>query len=320
MNRSVATLAVGAGLAVALWVALFRFGARPGETGQSERASELPTNAAAVEHAPSSPAPESTPDRTGSLAHAAERAPVASESGASFVLGTVVDPEGRPIGGARVTLYDGALYGSEELNPRALNEVESDALGLYRFVAPTHDGSFGVRVSATGFASKSRNQSPGVDVPIELVPAGSWVGRVVGAGAERVRVLRAAEAGAAEPWARADDGAGAFALEDQPVGRELVLHVVPEQGLAFVESFTLPAPGVHERDIELGPSHRYETLVRDAFSGRSIAGARLGAASPHVATLLATSDASGRLVCALQGPAREAGAPIDAVRDRKSGV
>ncbi|NOT31400.1 MAG: carboxypeptidase regulatory-like domain-containing protein [Planctomycetes bacterium] len=226
MNRSVATPAVGVGLAAALGVVLLGLGARPGGTSRGT-APMAGIESAAARVAQPLAATVMPADEGGSGARAAERAPVARESGASFVLGTVVDPEERPIAGARAMLFDGALYGSSARAPRELFDATSDELGRYRFAVPTSDGPFAVRVSAAGFAAKSGNP------------------------------------------------------------------------------FKLTAPGVHVHDIELGERLRYETLVLDAFSRRPIAGARLGAASPHGERLLATSDANGRLSCEVQGPAGE---------------
>jgi hypothetical protein len=318
MSRSVAMLALWIGLAAGLGGAIFLARARRGIPGAPLAAEAPPRAGSTDERARAAAAIEGEADAPAAepgAAPAAEGERVASAPApqASFLLGSVVAPGGEPIAGARVTLFDGPLFGPLVTHPpNALRDATTDALGRYRFVAPAADGLFGVEARAPGFATRGRNQSAGVDVPLELSPVGSWVGRVRGEGAENVRVLRLPAMNEPGEPRRVDDGAGAFALEDVPVGKELVLSVVPAQGLALRVTFTLPAPGVHARDIELGPRRRHAGLVLDAFSRRPVAGARLEAAGPLGLNVLATSDREGRFTFEVQGLAsRDDAPPLD---------
>ncbi len=312
MGRSVAML-FWVGLALGLGAALLFVGTRRGASRGAPPAVESPARDLPADGELGAMARTAATLREVSV----ESEPVESERVASapapegsFLLGSVVAPGGEPIAGARVTLFDGPLFGPLVTHPpNALRDATTDALGRYRFVAPAADGLFGVEARAPGFATRGRNQSAGVDVPLELAPVGSWVGRVRGEGAEDVRVLRLPAMSEPGEPRRVDDGAGAFALEDVPVGKELVLSVVPAQGLAFRVTFTLPAPGVHVRDIELGPRQRHAGLVLDALSRRPVAGARLEAAGPLGVIVLATSDAQGRISFEGQGLAGGGDAP-----------
>lgn len=225
-----------------------------------------------------------------------------SGPGSAVVLGTVVDPEGAPISGASVTLFDGPLFGSRgPETPSVAREALTDESGVFRF-ALAAEGLFGVRVSAPSFVPKGRNQSTGVDVPFELLRGGSWVGRLRGPQPERFQVLHAGtEALRGERWIRVDDGSGAFALEDAPVGRPLELQVVPERGLPFAAYFVLPGPGEHTHDIDVGTAPALEGVIVDALTRAPIADAMLLGFGPDEARVLARSDGRGRFRCELFG-------------------
>jgi hypothetical protein len=218
---------------------------------------------------------------------------------AAAILGTVQDTDGRPVSGARVILFDGPLFGPRpDRRPRAAGECLTGADGRYRFTIPASSDRKGVRVSARGFATRARNQLADVDVPIELHAGATLVGRLVGEGAAQARVLRASEgADAEQPWARVDDGQGAFTVDSLPVDEAVEFIVAPAGALPFTVTFRLPEPGVHERQVDLGGSETLVGRVVDSLDGRGVPGATLWDQE-----LLATSDERGTFELVLRGP------------------
>jgi hypothetical protein len=230
-------------------------------------------------------------------------APLVLGAVAHAVLGTLVDADGAPIAGASVTLFDGPLHGpAVRRAAQPLHTVATDAAGRYRF-AVVQERLLGVRASAPGFATESRNQSPDVDVPFELGRLTRLTGRLLGTDAARARVLALPEPDA--HWQRVDDGTGRYALGDVGVGSSLRLRVEPAGCVAFEVGLTVTTPGEHVHDVELGERVRLAGVVIDALARRPVASAELRADE----RTLAVTDALGRFELELQGPPARALAP-----------
>lgn len=217
------------------------------------------------------------------------------------VLGTVLDSAGKPLAGAQITVFAGPLFEpGQRSEPAVLATRVSAADGRFHCAVPSADGHFGVRVRAPGHVPKSRDQSPGVDVPFELVPAVRVRGQILGAGASEARVFHYASA--TQQFVRVDNGAGSYVAEDLPLGRATRFEVVPSGAAPFSFDLEPTEPGELVHDIELGPSRRVEGRVLDALDGAPIAGAVLSVSSGLGTGQLARSDARGEFALSLSGP------------------
>lgn len=249
-------------------------------------------------------------------AAAAQRPAPAAEAGraavapieSAAILGTVQDEAGQPVAGARVTLFDGALFGPGRLrSPEPAAEHVTGPDGRFRFSVPSADEPRGVRVRASGFAARGRNQSQGVDVPFELTPAARLIGRLVGEGATGTRVFTSDRDAVQGGSTRVDDGRGTFTVDGLPTGEAVEFLIAPPDALPFEVTFTLPGPGVHEREVDLGASGAIAGRVIDVSTGNPVAGAVLR--DPRAdETALVTTDESGGFALSVRG-ASAAAAP-----------
>lgn len=216
------------------------------------------------------------------------------------VLGTVLDSAGNPLAGAEITVFAGPLFaGQPAAEPLVLATRVSAADGRFRVAVPGAQERFGVRVRARGHVTKSRDQSPGVDVPFELVAGVRVRGRILGAGAHAARVYHHASAtGTIE---RVDDGAARYVAAEVPLGRAARFEVVPSDAAPFFFELEASEPGELVHDVELGSARRVAGRVRSALDGAPIVGAELSVASGVGAGRLAQSDARGEFELALGG-------------------
>jgi len=238
----------------------------------------------------------------------APRAPIGPRPAAARVLGTVVvGGSDAPVADALVVLFDGPLFGpGSAAGARAIARASSAADGRYDFPVPDAGATYAVRVEAEGFATRARNQLPGVDVPLELAPGATLAGRVRGDGAAAARVLLPG-GGDGGAWRRVDDGAGAYAVSGLAAGESPLLRVEPAGALPFPSAVPPLAPGANRHDVDLGPTVELAGLVVDAFDGTPVAGARVagagaGGPAPAGARVVATSDGAGRFPLRLRGP------------------
>jgi len=214
----------------------------------------------------------------------------------AWILGALVDPGGQPIAGAEVTLFDGPLSEGE---PHERKTLVSAADGRYRFVAPARDGRFGVRATAPGFVTRSRDQSTDVDVPFELAPALRAHGRILGEGAERAQVYRLSAEAAPE---RVDDGAGRWSAEGLPLGRVTRFELLPCDAAPRPFALEPSEPGELVHDLVLGQRLEYAGRVVDLLTRRPIAGAVLARESELPAGRLGVSDVEGAFTVAVRVP------------------
>lgn len=228
--------------------------------------------------------------------HAASRESLAALPVAE-VLGTVLDSAGVPLAGAEVTVFAGPLFAGEA--PVVLATRASTADGRFRVAVPRAEERFGVRVRAPGHVTKSRDQSPGVDVPFELLAGVRVRGRILGAGAHAARVYHHADA--TGTIVRVDDGAVRYVAKELPLGRAARFEVVPGDAAPFSFELEASQPGELVHDIELGSARRVVGRVRSALDGAPIADAELSVASGVGAGRLARSDARGEFELALGG-------------------
>lgn len=305
MNGRVAL--IGAGLAALASVWLVRGFARGGDVAEggakresSARTAEEPGLDSALErdHEHMERALEAVEEGSAPAVGERTEVPPASES---WLLGTLVDPEGRPIAGAQVTLHDGPLYDAGRSGPpRARSTAVSGDDGRFHFPAPEREGRFGVSVTAAGFAPRSRDQSPGVDVPFDLVPEVRAHGRILGEGAERARVFRLSEA-APE---RVDDGAGRWSADGLALGRPTRFELVPADAAPIPFALEPTEPGALVFDLEFGPRREFRGEVVELLTRCPIPGAVLASESERAEGRLAVSDAEGAFAFAVRIPAR----------------
>ncbi|MBX3250547.1 MAG: carboxypeptidase regulatory-like domain-containing protein [Myxococcales bacterium] len=195
--------------------------------------------------------------------------------------GTVEDPEGRPIAGARVDLVaiDDAGTPLEEVAPR---QVEADENGRFE-LADLWPSGLRVRARAHAYAPAT------LDVPLDeaevtlvLEPASELFGHVLGvdgAPAEGASVALVGS-GVWPPREAVTDGDGAFAFGDVPPGiYELVARrgaevSPPRRGLAFGEGVAPAGAAPAAVVLQLLPGRSLAGRVVDE-TGAPIAGATL---------------------------------------------
>ncbi len=218
------------------------------------------------------------------------------------VLGTVVDEDGTPIAGARVHLFDHALYGPLRaaglLPARAVRELETGADGRFRFQVEDGRRMHAVAAQAPGHALKSRNQEPGIDVDLELVHAARLSGRVVGVDPATVQVRHSgpywSEGTLREGKRTVSDGEGGYEVTGLRVGNACSLEIVPEGAIPYSEDVPIGATGELRHDIDLGETAWLEGHVDDALTERVIENASVTVVESSYLSLTVTTDALGR--------------------------
>jgi protocatechuate 3,4-dioxygenase beta subunit len=209
--------------------------------------------------------------------------------------GTVLGPDGEPIGGVRL-----AIEGDQALDPREL-EAETDSEGRFRsggLLAMRYD----IAVRATGGHAQAflpDVEAGRSDLVIELAPGGSISGRVVDAATGEgvpgatveARVDLDPRTGPIFPpdgesrgeWPRAAaDAEGRFHLEGLPAGRvdlEAAASGI-EPGSAFARLKLRPGENLEDIELAIGPEGLLEGAVT-SVDGAPVAGARVGLFKPR---------------------------------------
>lgn len=287
--QAVAVAAVCAVAAVGVWM-----GARWG-------ASERPRADAHVEVAPAAslvapdagdaaPPPASALE-AGRVASAAAPPPVAADPFAAIdrerdLHGLVLDPQGAPVGGARVALlrdplrtYGTLLVGFDD--PGAtIAEVRTEASGA--FVFPLEPGEpVDLVVEAAGFARARREgRLPGERVVVQLSCGAALEGRVtddLGAPVAHARIELTSERGGHVLLASATtDEEGRFALADLEPGDVDVAVRAPSYATSDLRrSVELSAGATARLDLELSRGAVATGRVVDAETELPVAGARV---------------------------------------------
>lgn len=215
---------------------------------------------------------------------ATERVRLELRAGAP-VAGRVLDPDGAPVAGARVS-YSGASEWSQQADPR-LDAAVTDDEGRYRFAA-LPAGSFRFEARVAGFAPGSSELvtldgvagTDGVDIRLE--PGASLAGLVVDragdpVGGARVRVAARSDGmlwGGARQSFAGDDGR--FAIEGLPRKAHEVVATSESAASELHEVDLGRAPHEQEVTLALEVDGRIAGVVVDS-AGEPIEGAQVSA-------------------------------------------
>jgi hypothetical protein len=224
--------------------------------------------------------------------------------------GRVVDPDGKPVAGARVWIatYDGKM----------LAEARTDTAGRFRLgpMAPVYRHPFPLLIEAEGLARQDVGREgitifPGTDHDlgtIALVPGRRFTGQVLDAdGKPKVNIevecavyshyLGHTVTTLGPRWNLATDANGRFRTPPLPVGFLSVTVRVPGRQVGYAGSKIAPGGEETLEPIRLQEDVPLTGYVRDE-QGRPIAGAeiRQGGVSK------ATSDAQGKFILRGFGP------------------
>ncbi len=239
------------------------------------------------------------------------------------VLGTVVDQAGASIAGARVHLFDHALYGQGSAAgswpARPVRQMDSGPDGRFSFPVPDGGRMHAIAVEAPGWALKCRNQQPGVDAPFELVRAARLSGRVLGVDPSNLRILHSDlhwSGGSLRHGSRVvSDGQGGYEVSDLRVGSTCFLEIAPDESIPFSIDVAVEDGPELRRDIDLSQAAWLEGYVACELSNRAIEGASVAVINQARHRVVATTDergkfrlrAVGALAELLRGTARDSG-------------
>jgi hypothetical protein len=202
----------------------------------------------------------------------------------------VLDPQGRPVAGARVLLLEPVQ-----------RQASCDALGRARVEVPTTARRLDLRVEAEGYAHAHAQQAVAARVEVTLYPAGHAIGRVIEQGtllaiaAATVRLEDEHDGCEAAVARSAADGS--FEIAPVPVGTAFAL-VASAQGFADARvPLRLLSDGPTDGiELVLEPSAGVRLRVSDFLTGQPVTSARLVVpADPPAADGSGLIDA-GRLV------------------------
>ncbi len=243
---------------------------------------------------------------------------------AGVLAGQVVDPNGKPVAGARIQATPVRTYGFSAViegwhvpGPQVWFEVSTDAQGRFRFEQLAADASAGLRVQAPGCETRHAFRLHimescgfpvgGPDIRLALPRTGTVRGRVVDReGRPAVGVELMIHSGRQHEditnlylvRRATSDRAGTFTFEGIPEGPQEIKVLTPEQGPVLWTSTTsgvsVQAGGTTEATIRLDKGNVLEVTVLDARSRRPMPGARLDASGQQRRQgQVATADAKG---------------------------
>lgn len=224
--------------------------------------------------------------------------PAVEPSTASRILGTVVTRGGSPVDGAVVRVCDGPLFGPRAVaDPHVVATAVTGPGGRYEIDAPRAE-LLGVLVTAEGLAPASRNQLPGVDLPIELRKAARLRLKVTRGEAEtpvegvdlRVRAAGLVEGAVVRERGGSTTADGSLELTGLPREKELDVEVRAPGVPLRVEEVVMGGGAESVWRVRL-PDVRARGLVVDEVSRAPLAGVRV---RDETGRWLAETDAQGR--------------------------
>jgi protocatechuate 3,4-dioxygenase beta subunit len=216
------------------------------------------------------------------------------------LIGTVTDPDGKPVAGARVEARRAGGRGTGLLDLRYMEEwrqvgtAQTSESGRFALQLPA-GLPCRVVVDQAPFAVFSRDEClPALDMPIRLLHPATVNGKVALADGRPVRAtLRAWHRDTLDEVLQGHtDDQGAYSFSRVPPG-PIRIEVVPEEGrMPDWRDVDLESGQTFTHDVSLDSGTILRGRVTDATTGEPIAGARIG--EGWMLRRAATSDATGR--------------------------